>query len=116
MTENRDQLLIDQVIDALGDPRRRQVIGYLHGSGEENFHFDDIAQRIIPRETESDPAHVRIDLHHRQFPKLEEAGLIEYDARHGDVRYRGLPHDDIDLSTFLDATEDVADNHHDSVC
>ncbi|AEH38265.1 DUF7344 domain-containing protein [Halopiger xanaduensis] len=31
------------------------------------------------------------DLHHNQLPRLEAAGIVDYDPRQGTVRYDGLP-------------------------
>lgn len=42
-----------------------------------------------------------IDLHHRDLPKLEAAGLVEYDARSRTVRYDDHPA----LEAYLDVVD-----------
>lgn len=38
-----------------------------------------------------DRRRVEVALHHHELPKLEQVGVIEYDARSRTVRYRGHP-------------------------
>jgi len=43
------------------------------------------------RTTQPDRDAIDVDLHHHQLPRLEQAGLITYDWRHGTVQYDGSP-------------------------
>jgi hypothetical protein len=117
MADYGRQLQIDLLFDVLSDHQRRQLVGYMHASNEDIFHLDDFAQIIDIQETdfsevdEKNRKQVKIALHHRHLPKLADAGLIEYDSRHGDVRYRGTTDSEIvDVSQFLDSTDRTVDN------
>lgn len=51
---------------------------------------EDLADYILAHDCEVDDVdHVRIALHHRELPNLDDAGIIDYDARGNTVRYRG---------------------------
>ncbi|USZ70428.1 DUF7344 domain-containing protein [Natronosalvus halobius] len=117
MTENSGRLQIELLFGALSDRHRRQLVAYMHTINKDLFHLDDLAQIIAIQETdpsevsEEKREQVKIELHHRHLPKLDDAGLIEYDSRNGDVRYRGTTDSElIDVSQFLNSTEEIAAN------
>ncbi len=79
----------------LANRRRRTILGILLEEDEGRIAFSDLATEIMAREDYSidpddtvDRDKVIIDLHHRQLPRLVDAGVVEYDHRSGLVRYR----------------------------
>ena len=93
---------IDVVFDVLSDRRRRIVLDYLRDREGERVSVESLADRIAGWEVELyDPASVstesiEIDLVHGHLPKLEQAGLVDFDGQR--VRYRG----DDRVERFLD--------------
>jgi hypothetical protein len=77
---------IETAFDVLSSHERRLVCNHVADREKEAFSLDTLATVL---EAETDQA--RIELHHRHLPKLERAGLIEYDARSNTVRYHGQP-------------------------
>lgn len=117
MIEDSGRLQIDLLFDVLSDCHRRQLVAYMHSSNKDIFHLDDLSQIIATQETEPSEVsekkreQVKIAFHHRHLPNLDDAGLIEYDSRNGDVRYRGtIDSEYIDVSQFLNSTEGTHDN------
>lgn len=96
---------IDMVTEALANERRRYVLYYLRDN--ESAELDELTEQVAVRETGTPPGeldeqtrrNVRIDLCHAQLPKLEDTGMIEYDRRHGSIRFRRPP-DEVEY--FLD--------------
>lgn len=82
--EGRDDLSREDVFDALGHDRRRRVLDVLDEAGTA-LSLSDLARSVARREHA--PRHpmdetvkrVRISLYHRHVPKLEDAGLVDYD-------------------------------------
>lgn len=79
---------VDRACSLLADGRRRALLGTLIERDGETFHFSDLVSAIARRRDDSWRA-VAIALHHCHLPKAAEAGVVEYDRRSGDVRYRG---------------------------
>lgn len=100
---------LDVVFTLLSDRRRRIVLNGLRGAEEEWVPVDDLAERIAAWETELvDPATVsersiEIDLVHGHLPKLDEAGVIDYDGDEHRAAYRGAD----SVERFLDLAERV---------
>lgn len=100
---------LDVVLTLLSDRRRRIVLNGLRGAAEEWVTVDDLADRIAAWEAElADPATVsersiEIDLVHGHLPKLDEAGVIDYDGDERRAVYRG----DDSVERFLDLAERV---------
>ena len=96
---------INTLVDALADERRRYVLYHLRDEG--NAEFEELIEQVVAWETETPleevneqtRTNVRIDLYHAQLPKLERAGVIEYDHRHGSTCFQYLPDP---VETFLD--------------
>ncbi|WP_455363925.1 DUF7344 domain-containing protein [Natronococcus wangiae] len=86
-----------EFVDALSDKRRRYVLYYLRS--EQNAEFDDVTEQVAVWEAKMLPEglddqlqkNIRINLHHAQLPKLEEAGIIGYDRRRRSVCFRHPP-------------------------
>lgn len=92
----------DQLFDALADERRRVVLDSLFESGTP-VDVGRLARRVAARERRggegdrgppADAVHrVRVSLHHVHLPKLDDAGLVEYDPDGQAVRTVADPPD-----------------------
>ncbi|MFW6003914.1 MAG: DUF7344 domain-containing protein [Halanaeroarchaeum sp.] len=102
----------DEAFDLLSSPRRRYVIHYLRQSGEpvELGHLaDEVAawenETSVEELTSQQRKRVYVSLYQTHVPKLEEFGIVEYDADAGTVAVT----DQIDeIGRYLsDESEDV---------
>lgn len=78
--ESSDRL--DRRFDLLSSQRRRTLLQVLNETADDSINCSELAGRIVEREGGEytvDQDVVLIDLHHRQLPKLEDAGVVEYD-------------------------------------
>lgn len=79
---------LDELFDVLSDRRRRFVLYYLDGANERATR-EALVDRIAVREAVDGEGpireHVLAELHHVHLPRLQDAGLVEYDQRAGDV-------------------------------
>lgn len=85
----------DDVISSLADGRRRAVLAALE-SRRGHVARDALARDVATREGGGEPStgtadEVEGQLHHIHLPKLEQAGLVEYDVDDESVVYRGHP-------------------------
>ena len=87
---------LDVVFDLLRVARRRYLLYYLYDLEEGITDIDDAVDAVCAYEargTERDgfpPREgVRIGLYHEQIPRLESAGVVDYDRRQGTLRFRG---------------------------
>lgn len=83
----------DRRVEAIVDDRRREVLAVLEERGEA-VACADLARAVVARDADGDPSPVaarklQIQLHHVHLPKLDRAGLVEYDDETGTVVYRG---------------------------
>ncbi|WP_158055397.1 DUF7344 domain-containing protein [Halorussus halophilus] len=80
---------IGELCAVLADARRRQVLHHLYTSEDETATVEDLADSLVTLDCcSSDSDHVSLRLHHVTLPKLDDAGLVEYDPRSNCVRYR----------------------------
>ena len=82
-TAEPDGAPLDTVFDALADERRRQTVSRLVDSGGA-MSVDRLLATVVTegRETETladGSGRHAIRFHHVHLPKLEDAGLVEYD-------------------------------------
>ena len=86
---------LDQVFDVLANRRRRYVLYYLREVDDGVATVQDVAEYVLGTEDELDVSDTlrSIDtaLHHVHLPKLEAAGIVEYDSRSETIRYWGQP-------------------------
>lgn len=89
---------LDTVFSVLSARRRRYLLYFLFEMTGRIAELSQLVETIRYCEAGNDVSaevpeedDVIIDLHHNQFPRLEEAGIIEYDPRHGTVRYTECP-------------------------
>lgn len=77
----------DDVLAHDPDGRRRSVLTILESRGG-SLGRADLAHEVAAREADGEPStetveEVLVTLHHVHLPKLEAAGLVEYDAAEG---------------------------------
>jgi len=82
----------DELFRALANGRRRLVLRQLATTDGDVASVDDLVDEIVARaDLPVDRERVAVALHHGALPHLDEAGLVEYDARSRTVRYRETP-------------------------
>lgn len=92
----------DDIHELLADRQRRHALAYLHDKPEDVATREELASHVSSRHPESpSEEYVVAELHHVSLPKLEDAGLLEYDPRSGAVRFYGHP----EIGHFLDETD-----------
>ena len=77
-------------IDVLGYEYCRSVLRYFRRHSTETATIDQLERFVREREGEA-AISVEIHLHHSTLPRLEDAGLVDYDPRSNEARYRGDP-------------------------
>ena len=83
-----DEETLDALLWALSDHRRRKLLRTLRRQPEREWPLDDvIASLAEPAGTES-RQQLHVLLRHVHLPKLDEHGLVDYDAGRGVVVYR----------------------------
>lgn len=74
-------IVTDRMFQALGDERRRKVLQYLQTHGDAPIPLQTLAENLSqPAGDASDVKTLTIELHHHHLPKLDEAGLLDYDV------------------------------------
>ncbi|WP_266082899.1 DUF7344 domain-containing protein [Haladaptatus caseinilyticus] len=101
MTQHeRPSLSLNQVCQILSSSYRRQVLSYLQTKDADVANLDELVTHIHTKNgTPTTTEQVRISLLHTHLPKLADYGVIEYDRRNKDIRYR----DGTKLEDFLEA-------------
>lgn len=82
---------IDDVFDLLANEDRRETCLFLMSIPEPVITVENILDALCEGEPDRDREQLAIDLHHRHLPKLEAAGIIDYDPRSNTARYWGQP-------------------------
>lgn len=98
----------DEVYQLLSNPRRRFIISFLRGRDE--IHLQDLAAEVAAWENETaidsltaqQRKRVYVSLYQTHVPKLEEAGIIDYDGETGVIRLRDRVEQ---LDTYLPTRE-----------
>ena len=101
-------LSMDEMLDILASQERREILHTLSNMDEETISFDEVVRVLVDfREEESGrrPSFDQMQgtLLHVHLPKFEETGIIEYDERSEQLRYRG----DSRLEAWLKLVEDA---------
>lgn len=106
-----EELSQDTLFSLLSNPRRRFILQYLNRN-EEPITLQDLATEIAAWENETEPENLTdkqqkrlyVSLYQTHVPKLEEAGIIDYDSDSGEIRLRNQA---TDLNVYLEG--DVAE-------
>lgn len=106
---DRDALSQDVVFDLLSSPRRRFVLYYLNQVDHE-VEIGELADEVAAWENNTDVdaltsqqrKRVYVSLYQTHVPKMEDAGIIEYDSDQGTV---GLANQADDISAYLTRDE-----------
>lgn len=85
------------LFEAMANQRARYVLSYLGSVSVDVLDLEDVADGVAEREVEAGAAtdvedclhHVTVALHHNHLPKLDHAGIIDYDPRSKTVRKWG---------------------------
>lgn len=85
---------LDYYFDALSDQRRRYALYYL--SQRDSANVDELARQVTAWEMGRLPATLtaktyeptRVELQHNHLPRLADYGLVEFDSRTNEVRFR----------------------------
>lgn len=103
---------LDEVLDLLSDSRRRGALRAVHDYGDGPVPVETIADAVVEREADrgdrtapSIRREVRVALAHYHLPKLDEAGVIEYDHDAKEVSKRDLGSELEALVEFVDRIE-----------
>jgi hypothetical protein len=92
VTEN-----LDTVFELLSDARRRYLLYYLFAMDGTVAEFEAAVNAVYRYEVAGSDGdgsareNVGIALHHSHLPHLADAGVIDYDRRHGTIRFTGSP-------------------------
>ncbi|VTT88118.1 hypothetical protein DM2_1452 [Halorubrum sp. DM2] len=114
MTETRENgLSQDALFSLLSNPRRRFILRYLNRT-DESIQLQDLAAEVAAWENETDREaltskqrkRLYVSLYQTHIPKLEEAGIVEYDGDTGQIR---LTDRGGDLNRYLDVDAPDAD-------
>lgn len=85
---------LDLVFDLLSVRRRRYALYHLADQDDGIATFDELVDSIHTREDEGgddNRLQIQTALQHVHLPRLEDAGILEYDARSDTVRYWEQP-------------------------
>ncbi|SDQ18608.1 DUF7344 domain-containing protein [Halopelagius longus] len=77
---------LDRLLTVLADQYCRSVIFHFRNSSESVATVAGLA-REVRREVEADLGAIAVQLHHSALPRLDDVGIVEYDARSNTVRY-----------------------------
>lgn len=110
-TADHDKLSQDVVFDLLSSPRRRFVLYYLN-QVDDSVTIGELADQVAAWENEVDVEElssqqrkrVYVSLYQTHVPKMDDAGIIEYDSDSGDV---ALADQAVDISAYLSRDEDT---------
>ncbi|WP_224335831.1 DUF7344 domain-containing protein [Haloprofundus halobius] len=93
VTEN-----LDTIFELLSIARLRYVLYYLYSMDDEVVEIEDVVHAVCAYEaagTEPDESpsrdQVKLDVHHSKLPRLDAAGIIDYDSRQKELRFYRSP-------------------------
>jgi DNA-binding transcriptional ArsR family regulator len=87
----------DRILSAVGNEYRRAILDSLTRASDRILEYDALVERVADmirdedtkRVSDEHRQRVRIALHHTHLPKLEEAGIIDYEAETRHVQFVG---------------------------
>ena len=78
---------VPTVLRLLSDPLCRFILLQLSAEPANTLHFDDLVDRYVERFGEVDRETLEVQYHHAHLPALETAGVVDFDAESGAIRY-----------------------------
>lgn len=113
-----DELPVDEIFHILQNERRRMVLEYLQGA-EDSVRMRDVAEQVAAWENDTtveklssdQRQRVYIPLYQSHLPKLDKAGIIDYQQNRGIVERRPLA-DQLDY--YLNADSNTSTEESDS--
>lgn len=81
---------VDELHATLANPYCRTILAHF-ADASENVTTVEALSTVVTDSDVRDVDGVMIELHHAALPKLDAAGVVDYDARSKTVRYRGHP-------------------------
>jgi len=90
-------LTVDRILSLLSAQYRRDLLAFLVDTPELTATVSECVEYVLEQEqargndraSETDVASA---LHHNHLPRLQTTGILEYDSRTGQIRYRSHPH------------------------
>ena len=86
----------DTILSVVANEHRRATLNALDNASEKTLEYDALVDRVANRvrdehvdRVDEHRQRVRIALHHTHLPKLEEVGIIDYEAETGHVQFVG---------------------------
>ncbi|MFC6824590.1 DUF7344 domain-containing protein [Halopelagius fulvigenes] len=92
---------LDRLLTVLADQYCRSVIFHFRDASENAATVADLAHEV---EVEADLGATAVQLHHSALPRLDDVGIVEYDARSSTVRYL----DGVASKTLLEEVETLS--------
>ncbi|ODR80377.1 hypothetical protein BG842_02165 [Haladaptatus sp. W1] len=85
----RSSIGIDDILKVIADPQRRHILSYLSSDSETHCSVAKLVDHLQSQTTGADQSqrHLRQRLHHVHLPKLQDVGLITYDAETQKMQY-----------------------------
>lgn len=82
--------LVDANLQILSTDIRRQLLQVLRNEITGETTLDTVVDQILSGRTPGTDRRerLRLELHHNHLPRLDEQGLVEYDASRKRIRYR----------------------------
>lgn len=81
----------EELSSALANRYCRYVLSFCTESSDAVASVADLSAAIARTNDRPDTTTVAIQLHHSDLPRLDDVGVVDYDARSKTVRYRGHP-------------------------
>lgn len=92
---------LDEMLEILSKTHCRAILWYFQLSSVEVATTSHLS-KIIARQEATEVNQISTQLRHSTLPRLEDAGVIDYDPRSNTVRYLGHP----DLEALLNAIQE----------
>jgi DNA-binding transcriptional ArsR family regulator len=85
-----DEDELDTAFELLADRRRRAVVEVLRAAPRGVVEFSELVDAVAV-DGDGDPEALASTLYHRHLPKLDDAGVVEFDREEGVVSYDPHP-------------------------
>jgi hypothetical protein len=107
MNTHTQTVSTEELLQLIANPVRRAALGYLVENGDAAVGLEQLvvgaADHGAPSVARATHERTSRELYHVHLPKLADIGVVDFDRRHGTVRYR--PDEVLEaLLTFVSAT------------